>query len=111
MRSVEVIERLLCSGDRFLSLTEVAVHYGKSRQLVCMWRKKYPDFPVPVVELRTGPIWLLSQFDGLKFGVDGGYRQGVKGSKPRNSTSPSGLRPFRKGGADGFPDVRQNDAK
>ena len=78
MRSIELVEHLLLSGDRFVSLTEVAAHYGASRQLVCFWRKRHPDFPTPIAEVRTGPIWLLSQFEGLKFGIDGGYHQGKK---------------------------------
>ena len=78
MQSVDLVERVLSSGDRFVSLTEVVVHYGTSRQLVCIWRKRYPEFPRPVAEVRTGPIWLLSQFDGLKFGTEAGHMHGKK---------------------------------
>ena len=78
MRSIELVQQALSSGDRFVSLTEVAAHYNVSRQLVCFWRKRYSEFPAPITEVRTGPIWLLSQFEGLKFGMEGGYHQGKK---------------------------------
>jgi len=78
MKAVDLVGGVLSSGDKFVSLTELAEHYGTSRQLICIWRKRYRHFPPPVAELRTGPLWLLSQFEGLKFGTEGGYRQGRK---------------------------------
>lgn len=77
IQSAKLVGRVLELGDRFVSLTEVAEHYRTSRQLVCIWRKRYPEFPIPIAEVRTGPIWLLSQFDGLKFGTEAGHRPGT----------------------------------
>ena len=41
----------------FLGLSEVANLFGVSRQVVSNWRVRYHDFPQPMAELKSGPIW------------------------------------------------------
>jgi chromosome partitioning protein len=44
-------------GDELLGIAEVAVLAGVSRQAVANWRSRARDFPVPVVELQSGPVF------------------------------------------------------
>lgn len=41
-----------------VSYIEIAYEAGVSRQAVTNWRTRHPDFPVPVAELKIGPVWL-----------------------------------------------------
>ena len=41
-------------------IREVAVYAGVTPQAVSNWRKRYPDFPEPLTELRLGPVWRAS---------------------------------------------------
>jgi chromosome partitioning protein len=43
--------------DDFLGLSEVAELLGASRQAVGNWRQRRHDFPRPVADLKSGPIW------------------------------------------------------
>lgn len=36
---------------------EIASWCAASRAAVTVWRKRYPDFPLPVAELKIGPVW------------------------------------------------------
>ncbi len=36
---------------------EIAAWAGVKRPVVSTWRKRHPDFPQPVAELTTGPVW------------------------------------------------------
>jgi chromosome partitioning protein len=38
-------------------MAEVAKALGTSRQLISLWRTRYPSFPKPIASLRMGPIW------------------------------------------------------
>lgn len=40
-----------------LGLSEVANLFNVSRQVVGNWRVRYHDFPQPIAELKSGPIW------------------------------------------------------
>jgi hypothetical protein len=40
---------------------EIAAKAGVTKQAVCNWRKRYPDFPKPIKELASGPIFDLEQ--------------------------------------------------
>ena len=43
----------------FLGLSEAAEIFGVSRQVIANWRARYHDFPKPVAELKSGPVWHL----------------------------------------------------
>jgi chromosome partitioning protein len=45
------------SDKNFLGLAEVAELLDTSRQTIVNWRSRRPDFPPPIEELRSGPIW------------------------------------------------------
>lgn len=47
--------------DDLVSIHEIAEMAGVTPPAVGNWRKRYPDFPEPVAELRTGPIFRASQ--------------------------------------------------
>ncbi len=40
-----------------IGLSEVAELFGVSKQVVANWRLRYEDFPKPVAELKSGPVW------------------------------------------------------
>lgn len=40
-----------------VGLSEIAEMAGVSKQAVANWRSRYDDFPLPVAELRSGPVW------------------------------------------------------
>lgn len=40
-----------------VGLSEVAELLGVSRQVVGNWRLRYHDFPKPIAELKSGPVW------------------------------------------------------
>jgi chromosome partitioning protein len=48
------------SGD-FVGLSEIAAMAGVSRSAVANWRTRSPDFPKPIAELQSGPVFLLGQ--------------------------------------------------
>ena len=43
--------------DDFLGINEIAEIAGVSRQAVANWRSRIPDFPKPVADLRSGPVF------------------------------------------------------
>lgn len=45
------------SDDDLLGLSEVADLLDTSRQVIGNWRQRRQDFPRPVAELKSGPIW------------------------------------------------------
>jgi chromosome partitioning protein len=45
------------SSKELLGLAEVAELLGTPRQTIVNWRSRRPDFPPPLAELRSGPIW------------------------------------------------------
>lgn len=47
---------------RLLGLSEAAEIFGVSRQVISNWRLRYHDFPKPVAELKSGPVWYLKDF-------------------------------------------------
>ncbi len=48
-------------NDEFVGIGEIAEMAGVSRQAVANWRVRAKDFPVPVAELASGPIFRRSQ--------------------------------------------------
>lgn len=46
-------------GDQDLvGVSEIAARAGRPINTVQSWRRRNPDFPVPVAQLATGPVWL-----------------------------------------------------
>ena len=43
--------------QNLVGLAEAAELLGVSRQALANWRGRYEDFPVPVAELKSGPVW------------------------------------------------------
>lgn len=41
-----------------VSVSEIAARAGRPINTVQSWRRRNPDFPVPVAQLATGPVWL-----------------------------------------------------
>lgn len=48
------------SGD-LVSVAEISARAGRPVNTVQSWRRRYADFPVPVVQLAAGPIWSWPQ--------------------------------------------------
>ena len=48
-------------ADELVGITEIAKLARVSRQAVANWRARFPDFPDPVAELRSGPVFRGSQ--------------------------------------------------
>jgi chromosome partitioning protein len=40
-----------------VGLAEIAEMLGASKQTIANWRSRYSDFPAPVADLRSGPVW------------------------------------------------------
>lgn len=47
--------------SELLGLSEVAALLGVSKQVVANWRLRQEDFPAPIAELKSGPVWQLGQ--------------------------------------------------
>ncbi len=44
--------------EHLVGTAEIAERLGMKRhQVVHDWRRRYPEFPKPVADLRRGPIW------------------------------------------------------
>jgi predicted nucleic acid-binding protein/predicted DNA-binding transcriptional regulator AlpA len=50
--------RSSAGGDELVSVAEVAARAGRSRNTIQSWRRRHSDFPQPVAQLATGPVWL-----------------------------------------------------
>jgi chromosome partitioning protein len=44
-----------------VGVSEIAELAGFTRQAILNWRTRYEDFPQPLAELKSGPIWQLSE--------------------------------------------------
>jgi chromosome partitioning protein len=44
-----------------LGLAEIAVLLGVTKQVVANWKARKPNFPKPMAELRSGPVWQKSE--------------------------------------------------
>lgn len=51
------------TGVNIGSIAEVAELAGVSKQVVSNWRKRYDDFPEPIVKLAMGPIFNMDQIE------------------------------------------------
>lgn len=49
------------ADPELVGIHEVASMAGVSRQAVVNWRNRFPDFPLPVAELRAGPVFSREQ--------------------------------------------------
>lgn len=46
------------SGNpELVSVAEVAARAGRSTNTIQSWRRRHPDFPAPVAQLASGPVW------------------------------------------------------
>ncbi len=43
--------------DRLVGVAEIASLAGVSKQVVSNWRRRYDDFPRPIQNLESGPVW------------------------------------------------------
>lgn len=41
-------------------LAEIAAHLAVAKQTAHNWTKRYDDFPPPLAELASGPVWDLN---------------------------------------------------
>lgn len=48
-------------GEDLLGINEIADLAGVSRQAVANWRSRFSDFPKPIAELKSGPVFRRSQ--------------------------------------------------
>ena len=48
------------SKNQLVTLTELAGHLGKSSQVISNWRRRYKDFPQPVIEDSESPLYDLT---------------------------------------------------
>jgi len=71
-----------------VGLSEIAEMAGVSKQAVTNWRSRYPDFPHPVAELRSGPVWGRGDF----------VAWAEEHQIPIHAPEPSGGREAREGG-------------
>lgn len=53
------IDRTARARD-LVGLYEVAEWFRVSPPTVSMWRKRYPEFPAPFVDLQCGPVFVLT---------------------------------------------------
>src|SRR5712692_2187732 len=51
-----------------VGLAEIAQMAGVSKQVVANWRSRQRDFPEPISELKSGPVWAL---DDVRHWADG----------------------------------------
>ena len=49
--------------QRLGSLSDLAERLGVSRQTVWNWTRRYEDFPVPLAETASGPLWALREVE------------------------------------------------
>src|SRR2546426_11993391 len=45
--------------SKLVGLAELAELLSATKQAISNWRNRWPDFPAPVADLRSGPIWDL----------------------------------------------------
>lgn len=48
-------------GEELVGINEIAELAGVSRQAVANWRSRFSDFPKPIAELKSGPVFRRSQ--------------------------------------------------
>lgn len=51
------------NSSKMVGMVEIAGLLGVKRQLVANWRLRYPDFPVPDLQLEAGPLWIWDQLE------------------------------------------------
>lgn len=45
-------------GQDLVSVSEMAIRAGRPVNTIQSWRRRHPDFPMPVARLAAGPVWL-----------------------------------------------------
>jgi hypothetical protein len=58
-------------GDELVGLQEIATIRGVTASAVANWRKRFEDFPKPLVELKSGPVFQLSAVESWLARRDG----------------------------------------
>jgi|GEM_PF-238279 Predicted nucleic acid-binding protein, contains PIN domain len=43
--------------SHLVGIAEIAARSGRSTNTIQSWRRRHPDFPTPVAQLATGPVW------------------------------------------------------
>lgn len=76
----------MSASENYLGLSEVAELLGSSRQTVGNWRQRRPDFPKPLAELKSGPIWNRAEI------VAWAKENGVTLAEPAEPDAESGER-------------------
>src|SRR6266566_4495111 len=75
--------------DELLGLSELADLLGVTRQTVANWRSRRRDFPTPVADLKSGPIWTRSGITKWAadnaFGIREGSASASSGGKSKRS--------------------------
>src|SRR5262245_12761799 len=51
------VHKQLMSDDELVGINEIAEMAGVSRQAVANWRSRAPDFPKPIADLASGPVF------------------------------------------------------
>lgn len=54
---------MLIETDDVVCGIEIAELAGVTPSAVSNWRKRHADFPLPLVELRTGPLWARADIE------------------------------------------------
>jgi len=62
-----------------VGLSEVAEMAGVSRQAVVNWRARFSDFPAPVAELASGPVWTKEEIEKWLKGREGSMENVITG--------------------------------
>lgn len=66
-------------SSALVSVAEIAARAGRPVNTVQSWRRRHPDFPLPVTQLAAGPIWNWSVVDAWIAGR--AKRSGAAGSQ------------------------------
>lgn len=51
-------EPRLVEASQLVGVAEIAQRCDVAKPTVCMWRDRHASFPQPVIQLRSGPLYL-----------------------------------------------------
>lgn len=49
----------LVDVSHLVGIRDIADRYGVAGATVCVWRRRYPEFPAPVCHVSSGPVFLM----------------------------------------------------